>query len=162
MKRRMVGLFYLFLLISLSEAQTGSIRREIWTGISGSTISSLTSNSRFPSSPNDTALITGYFESQTNWNDNYGTRIRGYVHPPVTGNYIFWVSGNDNCELWLSTDDKQSHKTLIASVLGYIGEREWTKYAQQQSAAIPLVAGKRYYIEGLHKEATNSDNFAVG
>lgn len=161
MNRLITGITLVLLLIVSIKAQTGSILREYWTGVSGTSVSSLTSDSRFPSSPSESAYLTK-FEAQTNWNDNYGTRIRGFVHPPVTGNYIFWVCGDDNSELWLSTDDKQSNKVLIARNPGYTNELQWDKYPEQQSAAIPLVAGRRYYIEGLHKEGAQGDNFAVG
>lgn len=80
----------------------------------------------------------------------------------MSGNYIFWVSSDDQSELWLSTDDKPSNKVLIAYNNGYTEPRQWDKYPEQQSSAIPLVAGKRYYIEGLHKDGSQNDNFAVG
>jgi hypothetical protein len=144
------------------QSQTGSILREYWNGISGITIPSLTGNVNFPSNPTVKTYLTDYFEAPSNWNDNYGTRIRGYVHPPVTGNYIFWIAGDDHCELWLSTDDKQAHKQKIAYHQGYTASRAWTTYTTQQSSAIYLEAGKRYYIEALHKEGTSNDNLAVG
>ncbi|HEX2959155.1 MAG TPA: DUF2341 domain-containing protein [Chitinispirillaceae bacterium] len=159
---------FVFLLISTMAvsftafSQTGSILREYWTGISGSTVSALTGNANYPDNPNGSNYLTSYLEDPVNWNDNYGTRIRGYVHPPATGNYIFWIASDDNSELWLSSDDKQAHKTLIASVTGYTSSQEWTKYSTQQSAAINLVAGRRYYIEVLHKDGDQGDNCAVG
>src|SRR5260221_1931873 len=30
------------------------------------------------------------FEAPTNWGDYNLTRMRGYLHPPVTGDYTFW------------------------------------------------------------------------
>jgi hypothetical protein len=145
-----------------TQSQTGSILREYWNNINGVTVESLTSNANFPLNPSGKAYLTDYFEAPTNWNDNYGTRIRGFVHPPLTGNYIFWIAGDDNCELWLSSDDKQSHDSLIASVPGFTASREWTKFTSQQSNAVYLEAGKRYYIEALHKDGTGGDNLSVG
>lgn len=155
----------LFLILSAAiaiSAQTGSIIRDYWYGITGTSVSSLTTNSNYPLNPSGSSTITGYFEAPVNWNDSYGARLRGYVHPPVSGNYIFWISGDDNCELWLSTDDKQSRKQLIASVPGYTNSREWTKYSSQTSSAKYLEAGRRYYIEALHKEGSGGDHVAVG
>jgi hypothetical protein len=154
--------FLLLIFTHTIHSQTGSILREYWSGINGTTVASLTSNANFPLNPTAKTYLTDYFEAPTNWNDNYGTRIRGYVHPPVTGNYIFWIAGDDNCELWLSTDDKQAHKQKIAYNLSYTAARAWTAYTTQQSSAIYLEAGKRYYIEALHKEGTSNDNLAVG
>ncbi len=150
--------------LQIGFAQTGSIQRQYWTGITGKTVASLTSNVNFPNTPSGTTTLT-IFEGPTNWADNYGTRIRGFIHPPTTGYYQFWIASDDSSELWLSTDDKQSRKRLIASVPGTTASREWEKYTlslQQRSDTILLVAGKRYYIEALHKEGTGNDNIAVG
>ena len=40
--------------------------------------------------------------------------------------------------------------------------RDWDAYAEQMSKPIRLQAGKRYYIEALHHEATVDDCLAVG
>ncbi|MGB0745098.1 MAG: PA14 domain-containing protein, partial [Opitutales bacterium] len=92
----------------------------------------------------------------------FGTRVHGYIIPPETGNYHFWIAGDDEAELWLSTDQLQSNITKIAHTsYWYTGYRQWTKYSSQKSAAIPLVAGERYYFMALHKENTWSDHMSV-
>jgi hypothetical protein len=139
---------------------TGSILREYWTGISGTAISNLTSNANYPNNPTGSGQITS-LECPTNWADNYGTRIRGYIHPTTSGSYTFWVAGDDNTELYLSTNDNPANKSRIAYVSGWTNSREWNKYSTQQSATINLVAGQKYYIEVLHKEGTGGDNVAV-
>ncbi len=136
---------------------SGSILKEIWQNVNGTSVSDIPLNS----SPSSTELIT-VFEGSVNVANNYGTRIRGYICVPQSGNYTFWISGDDNCELWLSSDDDPANKTRIAHVPGWTNSRQWGKYAQQQSAPIPLAAGQTYYIEALHKEAGGGDNIAVG
>ncbi|MCF6407273.1 T9SS type A sorting domain-containing protein [Chitinophaga filiformis] len=138
----------------------GSVLRESWTGISGTTISSLTSNTNYPNNPTGRDQITS-LEAPTNWADNYGTRIRGYIHPPASGSYTFWVAGDDNTDLYLSTSDNPANSSRIAYVNGWTNSREWNKYGSQRSATINLVAGLKYYIEILHKEASGGDNIAV-
>ena len=98
----------------------------------------------------------------TNWADNYGTRLRGYITAPATGDYTFWIASDDNSELWLSTNDNPVNKLKIASVLNYTDSRQWNKYASQKSAAIALTQGQRYYVEALQKEGGGGDNLAVG
>jgi hypothetical protein len=139
---------------------TGSILRQWWTGISGTAISNLTSNANYPNNPSGSGQLSS-LEAPTNWADNYGTRIRGYIHPAASGSYTFWVAGDDNTELYLSTSDNPASATRIAYVNGWTNSREWNKYSTQQSATINLVAGQKYYIEVLHKEATGGDNIAV-
>jgi hypothetical protein len=135
----------------------GKIQREIWPGVPGANVADIPL-SVTPAAKTDLLL----FESPTDVWDNFGERIRGYVCPPVTGNYTFWISSNDNSELWLSTDATAANKVKIAYVNGNTNVRQWTKFASQQSAPIALTAGTKYYIEALHKEGIESDHLAVG
>ncbi|MHC5183017.1 MAG: CotH kinase family protein, partial [Planctomycetota bacterium] len=139
---------------------TGSILREYWADITGTAVSDLTSDSNYPNVPTGSDLLTT-FEAPINWADDYGTRIRGYLHPPTTKNYTFWVSGDDETQLWLSTDANPSNATQIAYVLDWTDSREWDKHGSQESNPIFLAAGQQYYIEVLHKEGQGGDNIAV-
>jgi hypothetical protein len=136
---------------------SGTINREVWTGITGTDISSIPVNSE----PNAVNTLT-IFETANFSGNDYGARVRGYLCVPVTGNYTFWIASDDSGELWLSTDDNPANKVRIAFVSGYTYVRQWTKYATQQSAPVNLVAGYRYYVEALHKEANGADHLAVG
>jgi len=138
-----------------------TILQERWDGISGGTVSSLTSNSNYPNNPSSRSYLALY-EMAQNTGDNYGTRTRGYITPPTTGSYTFWIAGDDNAELWLGTSSDPATARLIASAPTWTNSREWTKFTQQQSAAIALTAGTRYYIETRLKENTGNDNMAVG
>ncbi|MBE0534492.1 MAG: lamin tail domain-containing protein [Phycisphaerae bacterium] len=143
-----------------SETVPGTILREYWLNIDGTDIASLTSNPAYPENPSgQTEAAT--FEGPVDWAENYGTRIRGYLHPPADGDYTFWVASDDAGELWLSPNATSGNATRIAHVPGWTSSRQWTKYPEQKSAAITLTAGKKYYIEALHKEGGGGDNIAV-
>ncbi|MGD8912541.1 MAG: cellulase family glycosylhydrolase, partial [Candidatus Thiodiazotropha sp.] len=139
---------------------SGTILREYWTNISGITLSDLTSNEDYPDNPSGSEQITS-LEGPTDWDDIYGTRIRGYIHPPMTGSYTFWVAGDDYTALLLSTDDDPANANQIAYVNGWTNSREWSKYASQESSPVQLTAGEGYYVEVLHKEGYGGDNIAV-
>src|SRR5690606_13001062 len=138
----------------------GRLTRMTWNNISGEGLAALKNHSRFPNSPDHRVTIT-QFDAPTNWGDNFGVRIFGYIIPPVTGSYTFWISGDANCELYLSTDRNPSNKRLIASVPGSTSKGELGKYSQQKSGTINLVAGTYYHIEALHKESTGADHVTV-
>jgi hypothetical protein len=144
-------------LISEGCSATGKIQAEVWTGITGTDISSIPTNST-PSSILDLTM----FETPSNLGDNYGSRVRGYLCVPTSGDYTFWIASDDRSELWLSTDDNPANKAKIAYVTGWTSSRQWDKYTSQKSAAVSLVAGNRYYIEALLKEASGGDHLAVG
>ena len=133
---------------------SGFILREWWTGITtGGAVSNLTSDINYPTNPNGRALITS-LEGPTNWADNYGTRIRGYLYPPADGNYTFWIASDDASSLMLSTDDDPCHAVQIAYVSNWTDPHQWNKESNQQSSPKPLLAGHKYYIEALQKEDT--------
>ncbi|TXK33777.1 T9SS type A sorting domain-containing protein [Pontibacter qinzhouensis] len=136
---------------------SGKIVREMWANVRGSN----TSDIPLHTAPTSVTELT-VFEAPTDVADNYGARIRGYVTAPITGDYTFWVAGDNNVDLFLSTSEDPGHKTRIAYVNGWTNSREWTKYGTQRSRKITLQAGQRYYIEALHKEDGGGDNLAVG
>jgi hypothetical protein len=133
------------------------VLREIWTNVPYKDVASIPVN-QAPDGVTELSI----FEDPSNAGDNYGTRVRGYLCVPATGAYTFWISSNDESELWLSTDANPSNKRKIAFITGYTNPREWTKYASQQSSPVQLIQGERYYIEALHKEGVGSDHMAVG
>ncbi|MHC4112195.1 MAG: lamin tail domain-containing protein, partial [Planctomycetota bacterium] len=154
-----------FVPTSSPPGSTGSILSEYWTGITGTAVSNLTSSPDYPGNPTSIDFLTS-FEIPIDWADNYGTRVRGYLHPPASNNYTFWISSDDASELWLSTDDDPINKVLIASIAGWCQSRDWnnttgTDNPNQQSASIPLTGGQKYYIEALQKEEGGGDNLAV-
>jgi len=139
---------------------TGTVLREYWLNVTGTTVASLTSNANYPTSPTGSEPLTA-LEGATNVADNYGARVRGYVHPLITGAYTFWLASDDAGDLLLSTSDSPANAVRIAYVTEWTNPREWGKSTTQKSASINLTAGQKYYIEVLQKEATGGDHFAV-
>jgi len=146
---------------SHSCSATAGLLMERYDNIEGVSISSLTNSSNFPNNPSSTTILNT-FEIPTNVADYYGARVSGYLTAPETGNYRFWIAGDDYAELWLSTDNNPNNKTRIAFHNGWTTSREWDKYSSQKSASINLTAGETYYIEALMKEHAGGDNLAVG
>nr|MDQ3048937.1 PQQ-dependent sugar dehydrogenase [Bacteroidota bacterium] len=136
---------------------TGTITRDYWAGFTGASVSEVPVGT----TPTSTSSLT-IFEGPSNVADNYGSRIRGYICPPATGNFVFWIASDNGSELWLSTTDNPANKVKIAYASSYTNPREWTKYPTQQSAPIALTAGTKYYIEAIHREGTQGDHLSVG
>jgi hypothetical protein len=145
---------------------TGRIIREWWLGIGGVNVTDLTNNAAYPDSPTGQELIS-IFEyppyPNNTWADNYGTRIHGWLRPPESGDYRFWIASDDGGDLYLSTDEDPANAVRIAWVNGAVGVRDWdnTNEPNQASGWITLKAGKKYYISGIMKEAGGGDNIAV-
>lgn len=141
----------------------GGILREWWDNISNTNVvSDLTNLATYPASPTGREIVSTAFTTVENRTDSFGERWRAIYTAPVSGNYFFYIASDDYSELWLSTDATPERRQKIAYVYGYTDFQDWAKYASQKSAAIPLVAGQRYYIEALFKDGGGGDHMSVG
>lgn len=157
----LLGLLF-FNLANISKAQEtftctaeGKILREVWN-----TSGSLESFD-FTQKPSRNEYLNK-FASGLDEGDNYMSRIRGYICPPQTGKYVFWVSSDDDSELWLSTDSTSENKVKIAYLTTWTSVNEWNKEPNQESDTILLVQGQKYYIELLHHEGGGGDHAEAG
>jgi len=139
----------------------GPLRRDYFDSIPNFLISTLYADPRYPNSPTSVSYLSGSFETPPDSGDYYGQRVSGWIVAPVTGNYTFYISSDDQSELFLSTDDSPINKRVIAKVPGWNAFRHWTNTSAQRSAPIPLQAGRRYYIEANMVEQAGGDNLSV-
>ncbi|MBK9733821.1 MAG: hypothetical protein IPO92_02140 [Saprospiraceae bacterium] len=133
-----------------------------YDNIIGSTLNDLYADPDFPGMPNTSNILPLFgtkLESQFN---NVGNLVSGYITVPVSGNYKFNVTGDDNTILFISSDDssenKQAHQVFVS---GNTGMTEHTKYIYQSTSNIYLQAGQFYYIELNHKESTGNEHFGA-
>ena len=139
----------------------GSILREYWNNVSGGSVADLTRHPAFPDNPSGSEQLS-LLDGPVNTGENYGSRIRGYVHPPVSVEYVFMINSDDASELWLSSDDNPANRARIAGVQTWAPRGEWTKEPNQTSVPVPLRADRRYYIEVLHKQGGSGAHVTVG
>ncbi len=135
---------------------------ERWLDIPGTTVASLTSNARYPGSPDQRFVLSEGTEPAGGIGDNYGQRMRGWFLPPLTGSYTFYVASDDSSELWLSTDETPANLRELAAVPAWTPYRDWTWFPSQRSAPVNLTAGQRYHLQVLHKEGSGGDHVSVG
>ncbi len=64
-------------------------------------------------------------------NTSYGARMYGWFIPPVTTNYVFFVSADDACELCLSTNSDPANLRIIAAEDLWSGSDSWTNYSTE-------------------------------
>jgi autotransporter-associated beta strand protein len=139
----------------------GSVMREVWHGLAGSSLGTMTSNANYPNKPASREFLTSFECLARDWEDSFGTRVTGFIRAPLTGSYTFAVSGDEVVELYLSTDASPANKSLIASSTTATAFRDFTANPSQQSTERTLIAGQRYYVELLHKENTGADHWSV-
>ncbi len=132
---------------------------EIWRGIEGNDIASLTSSPRFPAAPDQKWHATE--ADYSDLGDSYGSRLRGWLVPPVDGGYIFEASGDNAVEVWISPSENKYEKRLVAEVSFWTYWRNPRANTPQTSQPILLKAGRRYYFEVLHKQGIRDDSLSV-
>jgi len=145
----------------------GALRREHYRDIPGLLVSDLTNHAKFPDHPDLTDTVPR-LEIVPSGEDVYGTRLTGYLIPPVTGDYTFYVASDNASILFLSTDDDPANKRAIACEQEWSYRREWRPRVRPEpdrmgkvSGRIHLETGRRYYVEVLHKESDVGDHLAV-
>ena len=121
--------------------------------------------SRFPDYPyRPSGLdIRPVFEAPTNGGEYYLTRMRGWLRPPVTGRYSFWIASDNSSELWLGLDASPTTIRRIGTVptFLFVEPREWSRFPSQHSEPIELKAGEMYYIEALQEQTAGLENLSV-
>ena len=117
-----------------------------WTGIAGKTVNDLIIGTNdFENTPNNTDRLRSLLEIVQDQGENYGIRMTGWLVPPVSGIYLFWIASDDASELWLSKDDDPATRDLVCNCTSSVGYRDYN--GEQRSAQIQFVAGQAYYFE---------------
>lgn len=118
------------------------------------------------------------FEAPSGQGVNYAERLSTMFTPAQTGNYVFFISSDDDSDLFLSTDASPSLKHLIAQETSWSNTREWISssggsvLASKRSDTftgttwpggntIHLIAGSQYYLEADHHQGGGGDDLAV-
>ncbi|HMP82500.1 MAG TPA: PA14 domain-containing protein, partial [Verrucomicrobiota bacterium] len=116
----------------------------------------------YPFHPSGSEILPA-FESPIDRGEYQLTRMRGYVSPPETGDYTFWIASDNSSELWLSTGVDPSKARKIASIprFDWVSPRDWSRYPSQKSEPVALKAGQKYYIEALVEQNVGGDHVAV-
>jgi uncharacterized protein (DUF1800 family) len=133
----------------------GGITREIWQDAPGSSITDIP----LDTTPAATELL-GSLSIAPDAADYYGSRIRGFLTAPTTGEYRFFLRADEAAVFWLSDDEEPVNAWKRAELSVPVSSSDWS--AAAVSPLLHLEAGKRYYLEILHKEATGPDHLALG
>jgi len=121
-------------------------------------VAHLTTSENYQNDAYDEIGINQSFEVKGRAKDNYGSELSGYLTPKEDGEYVFYLSGDDQAELWLSSDDSKENLKLITKrdSAGYFRD-----YHNVHSESIQLKAGQRYAIKALHKQGIGDSNLSV-
>lgn len=114
----------------------------------------------FPQNPSGSEILRA-FEAPPDVGDHFLARLRGFLQVPTDGSYTFWLTADDEAEIWLSSSAEASRARLVAAVRSASRQEEWERDTGQKSKPISLKAGERYYIEALQREWRGHDHLSV-
>ena len=143
-----------FLQLTVIEAG-GGITRELWTDVPGGTLASIP----LAESPDSSSLLTS-LQSPADSGDAYAARIRGFLTAPASGDYRFFLRADESAVFHLSDDEEPVNAWKRAELTAPSASADWTGAAA--SPLLRLEAGRRYYLEILHKEDGGTDHLALG
>ncbi len=108
----------------------------------------------------DATQVLEQFESPQNYAERFVARFRGYLTPPETGSYYFYIAADDQGELWLSEDETPEKLALVVKTDNYTSPRAWDR-DKRRSAPVQLKKGQQYFFEGFLREGEKQDHFSV-
>ena len=121
--------------------RTGGLLRECWNGVKNQTPVAWRTKPPFLRPPDGRDKIPNCALTLDQTND-LALRLTGYLHPPVTGDYEFWLEGTlldpAKVGLFMSPSEDPTEAVLIA--------QSGNRTAIKAPPPIPLVGGRRYYI----------------
>ncbi len=132
------------------------VQFDTWTGRNGSLLTNIPQGVL----PNTSSTLPT-FTAPVNRGNSLGTRLRAILTAPVTGDYTFWISSDDEGKLYISPSTDPSLETMVANVVGSVPAANFDTQANQQSAPVHLTAGQQVFIEAFSKEATGNDHLEV-
>ncbi|MBE7500612.1 MAG: hypothetical protein HS113_09965 [Verrucomicrobiales bacterium] len=147
-----------------NEFAMGVVKFEAFTDIGGTAIQALLDAAKFQNNqPDDFRLITG-IDTPNGYGDNYGARVSGFIVPPESGNYHFFIRSDDASALYLSANETPPDPAWdwpIAQETGCCAAFQEPGAEETTLDPIAMVAGRKYAFIALVKEGGGGDYLQV-
>lgn len=153
-----LALLALLVCLLLSSVSTAGLLREMWYQNLGIDAAIALVNSGTP--PDQVDILAE--PTWVNIRDNYVAKMSGWLTIPATGEYTFYVAGDDYNRMYVSQDDDPANAVVVCQVDGWTSSQEWTKYAGQKSAPMSLTEGQVLAVYGIMQEGGGGDGMDFG
>lgn len=142
----------------------GFLSIDYYLNISGTAVADLTNSAKFLSGAPDVSFQLPKFDTGGNYADNYGARLTGFITPPTTGDYDFFLRSDDASALFISPDSNPANidqTTPTAFESGCCNGFQEPGANQTTQSPIHMVAGQRYAFLAFLKEGGGGDYIQV-
>lgn len=134
--------------------------REVWTGMTTPGLAGLRADPRWPERPDERAVVAAPLSIDPR--PLRGDRLRAWLLPPRDGEYVLWLSSDDQGELLVSEDGDPATAHVVAQVGAWSRPEEWDKEPGQRSVPVTLRADRPAYLEAVVANAVGPSHIAVG
>jgi hypothetical protein len=139
----------------------GALKEELYLNVPGGSVEDLRNSAKFPGRP-DAVDFVSVLEAPGIPHDNFGRRLSGWLVPKESASYRFFLCSDDASSLAISPDETAGKLEVIATLGGWSAPRKWGSLNPESiSKPVRLEAGRRYFIEVLHKEGAGGDHLGV-
>lgn len=94
-------------------------------------------------------------------NSRYGARASGYLVPPKTGEYVFYISASEKGSFSLSTSSEKKDLKTACYVSKRTAVGDYERDDIQISKTYNLTAGEKYYFEMEYLSGPNDKHYSV-
>ncbi|XP_048583834.1 uncharacterized protein LOC5504590 isoform X1 [Nematostella vectensis] len=152
--------------------EANGVKRELWKQVSYKQTTTMRDNPVFKSSASLSHVITS-FDAPRDADENYAQRLTGYLQVPFTGNYTFYISCDDQCELWkFDVEDEgigyqpipgdMKRMSPLTKADQRTAYNQWFRYPSQVSVPVFLHHCFFYKLQAYMREGIVSDHLSVG
>jgi hypothetical protein len=148
---------------------SGTVKVELWpqTGTGTHITNDFRNNAKVLSNAADLVFFTNTFSfnaSAAGFNDTlstYGGRLSGYFIPPSNGTYRFFIRNDDSGQLYFNPLGADPAGKVLVAYQPTANANYGATLNTNLSASFALLSNEVYYIEGVWKENSGGDGFAL-
>ncbi len=103
-----------------------------------------------------------YYHPEQSLSGYHETHVYGLIVPPVSGDYTFWIAGQQGATLLLSKKDDPETYLTLAEVPQSTRLNQWESSDQQVSSDVHLLSGNEYLLRVKYHFTGQNAGIAVG
>ncbi len=138
----------------------GEVTWSYWRNLPDDSFGEMYADEYYPVKPDGSRIINSVL-SPVNFDNDFGSIIRGFISVPSSESVLFNITGDDDIRFYLSSNENPTNLQMEAYINGHTGTDEHDKYPEQNSRAIALQAGQYYYFELHHIEGGGGDHVSL-
>ncbi len=167
-KIQLQNIVYFFILIAFTfpsygqicVGTPGEVSWSYWRHLPDDLFGEMYADEYYPNRPDGSRKLYSV-QSPTNFDNLFGSVIKGFISVPTSENLEFNITGDDDVLFYLSSNESPDNLVMEAYIDGYTGKEQHDKYPSQTSRMIPLTAGQYYYFELHHIEGGGGDHVTL-